>query len=309
MDQRFITGNFVLAINNEMVVKANRIESCPSGYILDGGLMTIDSKTLTHAWKITGGAIPAAILDERTRIGGAILDMELSAKRYFAETKRDPWVASDSPVIFGAASLALTVINDRTSDDVDFALSNDFYEWRKANWSSLGITNSDTLRFGVFANCGDWRARSTIVEGLEGTTFRIISPLDTVMQKLLRTKSDENKFELKDKGDIKRIISTLKPSNDALVGLLTENHLRYLEPVVETGSRSRDEIHRYQSVKENTEWFLAEYLPGFTFAEIANKASERHYGDLGSLAGRSTPASAPGIATAIGAQRIDDLCR
>lgn len=306
MEKRFVAGNFVLAIDNELVVKAKHIEATATGFSLNQGEMTVRSENLTHAWKIRGGqSLPLSVLDERTRIGGAILDMELCAKKYFADTQCEPWVASDSPVIFGAASLALTVINDRTSDDVDFALSDDFWKWRSKNWSSLGITTSETLRLGVFTYCGNWRARASLVEGLEGTSFRVMHPLDTVMQKLLRIKTEEQKFELKDKGDIRRIMSALQPSKEFVTHLLTENHLRYIEPVVEPGSRGRVELAQHSAIRENTTWFLQEFAPETSYDEICDRASQRHSDNIVGLTGRTQKSNIKNIAAALDAERLE----
>jgi len=306
MDLRFHTGHFFLAIKDEFVVKAERIDVAPDGFILDGGDLKIAASDLTHSWKISPTQIlPLSLLNERTRIGGAILDMELCMKRFHAETKQDAFVLSDSPVIFGAASLALTVISDRTSDDVDFAISSDFLRWRREKWSSLGITQTETLPFSIFAYCGNWRSRATVVSGLEGTTFRLMHPVDTVMQKLLRIKSDECKFEHKDKRDIELVMETLSPSHDMLVALLTENPLRYQEPVVEPGRRGREALAQHSSMKENTIWFLERFLPGLTYDEICKRALNQIVAPIDSMPALSLHQTLPELAKIIEADRAD----
>jgi len=304
MDLRFHTGRFILAIKDEYVVKANRIDVVPGGYILDEGDLSIAANDLTHSWQISPTQpLPIVSLDERTRIGGAILDMELSISRFQAETKRSPFVLANAPVIFGAASLALTVLGDRTSDDVDFALDADFLRWRRDYWPSLGITQAETVPFGVFAYCGNWRSRATLLEGLEGNTFRLMHPIDTVMQKLLRIKSADGKFEHKDKGDIIRIMSTLAPSRELISEMLTENSLRYQEPVIEPGHRGRAALAQFSSTKENTEWFLDQFLPNVTYDEIRERALQKHEQPIDVLEARSASKESTRISTIIEARR------
>jgi hypothetical protein len=281
---KFLSGHIILAIDGEHILRAGKIEATPEGFLIDDGAMQIAASQLTHAWRIIGPeTVPVKTLEERAKICGAILDLELSAEKFRKESGKQPWAAYDTPVIFGAASLALTLVPERTSDDVDMALSPEFIAWRRKNWPSMGVTATETLPFGVFAYCGNWKSRATVCEGLTGITIRMLHPLDTAIQKLLRIKSPEEKFEKKDKGDIAKIIAALNPSEELLLNLLTENHFRYIEPAVEPGDRGRNQMLQYESIKSNTAWFLSQYLPGCSFEEICKLSFERRESELGRL--------------------------
>lgn len=297
MEPRFRKGHFFLAIDNTLVVKARRIETTSDGLSIDEGAHLVPLDKLTHIWQVGANqTLPLNILEEKTKIGGVLLDIELSMAAYEKETGEPPFLQGEAPVIFGATSLALSILNERVSDDVDVALSPDFLHWRTKNWPHEGPGFLDAPDIeGLFTEMGFWNRRCSRVAGMSGYEFRILHPLDTVMQKLLRRVPE--KFELKDKGDIALILELLRPSEHTLLGLLTENPARYRQPIAVKAQR-----RGFEQVKKNTEWFLRTYLPSHTLEEVAGKAEERHEEKLGLLAGRSGVST---LGKAIGAEQIE----
>lgn len=212
-----------------------------------------------------------------------MLDLELAARAYEKETGAAPWKHADAPVIFGAASLTLTLLENRTSEDVDLALSSEFAQWWNKNGSRDGTANmADVLPFDVFSLCGHWQSRVATITGLKGLVFRVIHPLDTVMQKLLRV--DSVKFDLKDKGDISKTIAAIGPTRETLLELLTENRLRYRSPIIGPNKRFKMIMDTHFAMKRNTEWMLSLFLPGTTYDDIVLQSEERYLQSLGSLA-------------------------
>lgn len=274
-------GNLIIAIDNSLVVQCSHIEATPSGLSVDNGKYQIDENGLSHAWRLDpDGQLPAKELSEKSKIGSIMLGLELAASTYEKESGRVAWKKSDSPAIFGASSLTLSLLQNRTSEDVDIALSSEFLEW----WTKNGgpAENTDALPLEVFSFCGNWQSRAATIEGLNGMSFRVMHPLDTVVQKLLRI--DPIKFDLKDKGDIKQILDKLKPSPETLTEMLTENHLRYRPPIIEPGAHFRPMIQMHEAMKRNTNWFLSTYLPEKSYEEINFLAENRHLKALGGLA-------------------------
>lgn len=298
MDLRFQEGHFFLAIDNTFVVKARRIESTPNGLSIDGGKHNIPLDKLTHIWQVGANqSLPLGVLEEKTKIGGSLLDLELSMTEYERKTGNPPFGRGDEPVIFGATSLALSILDERVSDDIDVALAPEFLKWREANWPFEGPAFLDTPNIdGLFVEMGRWNRRCSRVTGMAGYIFRILHPLDTVVQKLLRR--DQEVFEVKDKEDITLILAALHPSDETLVSLLTENPARYRKPAVAVRSHRRN----YDTVIANTNWFLQTFLPGRTVKQIADLAEQLHEANLGPLSGDRHSTT---LEQAIGARRIE----
>ncbi|HRJ74267.1 MAG TPA: hypothetical protein PLS03_18720 [Terrimicrobiaceae bacterium] len=294
---RFQEGHFFLSIDDTFVVKARRIQPTSEGLSIDGGKHNIPFEKLTHVWQVGANqSLPLGELEEKTKIGGSLLDLELSMAAYEKETGLPPFHRGDAPVIFGATSLALTVLNERVSDDVDVALDPEFLTWRAGHWPYEGPGFLDAPSIdGLFMEMGHWSRRCSRVAGMSGYEFRILHPLDTAMQKLLRR--DSEKFELKDKEDITLILEALRPSQETLIGLLTENPARYRKPAAEVKAHRR----HYETVISNTQWFLNTFVPERTVDEIAGLSEQLHEANLEPLSARNHPAT---LAQAIGAQRI-----
>jgi len=273
-------GNLVVVIDNALVVQCSQVEATPAGISIDDGRYLINENSLSHAWRLDPDEqLPTRELAEKSKIGTVMLSLEIAAGSYENETGRTAWKQADAPAIFGATFLTLTLLQNRTSEDVDIALSPQFLEWWKNHGGPAEYT--DVLPFEVFSSCGNWQSRAVTIEGLNGLAFRILHPLDTVMQKLLRI--DPVKFELKDKGDIRKIIEALGPNPETLTEMLTENNLRYRPPVMEPGAHFRSMIEMHNAMKSNTQWLLTTFLPDTTYEDITTQAEERHLKALGNL--------------------------
>src|SRR5579862_6819106 len=123
---RLLEGNLVLVLDDEIVLRAKRVEVTDAGVLIDSGKYQVPASRLTHAWQLDPGAqISASVLAEKSRIGAGMLDLELAARAYEKDTASEPWRHANSPVIFGAASLTLTLLENRTSEGVDMAFSPD----------------------------------------------------------------------------------------------------------------------------------------------------------------------------------------
>ena len=101
--------------------------------------------------------------------------------------------------------------------------------------------------------------------GYKGTEFLVLHPLDTVTQKLLRI--SEEKFEIKDKPDIKAILTRLGTPEDSLRSILTENALRYYPNPL-----GKDEQNI--AVERNTRWFCKNFLT-CNYEELVKQAIDR----------------------------------
>lgn len=273
MEPRFREGHFFLALDDTFVVKARRIETTSAGLSIDEGTHLVFLDKITHVWQVSANqTLPLNVLEEKSEIGAVLADVESSLSAYEDETGEPPYLRDEAPVIFGADSLAFSILNDWVSDSVDVALSPDFLNWRGAGFFEVSKIEGSTIEM------GSWNRRCSRVAGMSGYEFRILHPLDIVMQKLLQRVPE--KFEMEDRGSISLIMELLRPSEQTLLGLLTENPARYRQPIDVDAQR-----RGYDQVQENTGWFLRNYLPAYTHAEVAGRAEDRHDEKLGLLAG------------------------
>ena len=80
--------------------------------------------------------------------------------------------------------------------------------------------------------------------GDSGVLFKVVHPLDTVSQKLLRL--SESVFDTKDKEDIHQIVSILNPDRETVVKLFQEGSSRF-------GLLEKDTS---EAIRRNTQWFI-----------------------------------------------------
>lgn len=167
--------------------------------------------------------------------------------------------------IFGSSSLALTLLPDRSTNDVDALATDKFADFVNSKGIGTDI-NVELLDEGLLKLLGPWTTRTSELVGPSGCQFRLVHPLDTVMQKLLRHSPDQ--FHEKDKGDIDGVLTALQPTPETLVNLLTENPARYARLPGRFASQA-------EAIERNTRWFLESYLPDLNFETIMQKSGDR----------------------------------
>ncbi len=167
--------------------------------------------------------------------------------------------------IFGSGSLALTLLPDRSTNDIDALATDKFAEFVNSKGVETDI-NVELLDEGLLKLLGPWTTRTSELVGPTGSRFRLVHPLDTVMQKLLRYSPEQ--FHEKDKGDIDAVIAALQPTPETLVNLLTENPARYARLPGRFASQA-------DAIERNTTWFLNNYLPGLDLESIMQKTGDR----------------------------------
>ncbi len=131
-------------------------------------------------------------------------------------------VRFEQRVIFRSAAITFGVDIQRNSEDIDYVVSEAFLAWaesRRKHDTDLAVDLADEA---IFNLCGKWRERTCFLQGLLETRFRLLHPMDVVMQKLLRR--DPIEFEEKGIPDIQVILDKLRPTSEALMGLLTKIH-------------------------------------------------------------------------------------
>jgi len=167
--------------------------------------------------------------------------------------------------IFGSGSLALTLLPDRSTNDIVALATDKFAEFVNGKSMETDI-NIELLDEGLLKLLGPWASRTSELVGPMGSLFRLVHPLDTVMQKLLRYAPEQ--FHEKDKADIDAVLAALQPTPETLVNLLTENPARYARLPGRFASQA-------EAIERNTTWFLNNYLPGLDFEAIMQKTGDR----------------------------------
>lgn len=167
--------------------------------------------------------------------------------------------------IFGSGSLALTLLPDRSTNDIDALATDKFAEFVNSKNVETDLS-VELLDEGLLKLLGPWGSRTSELVGPMGSQFRLVHPLDTVMQKLLRYAPEQ--FHEKDKADIDAVLAALQPTPETLVNLLTENPARYARLPGRFASQA-------DAIERNTTWFLNNYLPSLTFESIMQKSGDR----------------------------------
>ena len=167
--------------------------------------------------------------------------------------------------IFRAGSLALTLLPDRSTNDLDAIVADEFAAFVKNKDPETDI-EIELIDEGLLRLLGPWADRTSELFGPLGLKFRLVHPLDTVMQKLLRF-SDEH-FASKDQGDIDGVLTSLQPTRETLVDLLTENPARYARLAGRFESQAA-------AIERNTRWFLGTYFPEMSFEDIVQETGDR----------------------------------
>jgi hypothetical protein len=198
------------------------------------------------------------------RIDPGILSTVTALERLMVE-----FAAGGKPpavVIFGSGSLALTLVPERSTNDLDTIVSDEFAEFVNDRSPETDI-EIELLDERLLALLGSWSKRTSEIIGPLGCSLRMVHPLDTVMQKLLRF--SERRFADKDQGDIEAVITALQPTRQTVVDLLTENPARYAR----LSGRFASQV---DAIERNTQWFLAKYLPDLDFTTIVRMTGDRY---------------------------------
>lgn len=265
-------GNFVLTTNEGDIFAADELRTTPKGIELSlGGLVVsnIENSKLEDIFNVQTAALPADQILESSKLGATILAVEKIVDLFLKEKELPPAFARQRHffTIFGASSLSLTVLPTRTSDDIDMVASEEFVDFvnsRDFPWTEMAVEVLDPRILNLM---GQWQSRACAMTGYQGTSFEVMHPVDTVMQKLLRM--NQEKFFEKDVPDIKAIIGRFHPPEETLKHLLTENPNRYYKvPFGHDDQRT--------AVEHNTRWFLSNFAPTCSYEDIVQRAVEQN---------------------------------
>ncbi len=251
-------GRYVIITKSGMAFGATSVEAREADFI-------IRLKGLEHRLGLHDIAVAYEVdpTHRAAQIDPGILSTVAALEMLMAEFGRvNP---SHVTTIFGSCSLALTLLPDRSTNDLDAVASVEFQDFVNSKNAetdiAVEILGEDLLRL-----LGPWADRTSELRGPLGMRFRLVHPLDTIMQKLLRYREDH--FVAKDQGDIEAILQALQPSKETLVNLLTENPARYAR----LPGRYASQIN---AVERNTRWFLNAHLPEMTYDNILEKTGDR----------------------------------
>lgn len=273
----FSAGNYFVVLHEGDIIPAHEIRSTPLGLeVKTGSVATIlDPLVIEAIYPVQDLAIAAR--PEETNLSAAeqatllrtlsgVIEIERLARQFTKERGPLPLKL----VLYGSASLSLTILPLRVSHDVDVAsTSSGFVEFAQAKMRKSRGAVPEFSSSRILGYLGAWESRSASFEGLYGTEFLLLHPLDTMMQKLLRI--DETRFGINDQKDICDIIRLLRPSEETLALLLTENPGRYRIPPNKDQARA---------VARNTAWFLREFLPALSYSDLTQRAEAREEQEL-----------------------------
>ncbi len=265
-----VRGSLIVILVEGDTIPAQRIKATHKGFeILSGILITtvdplnvrliLELKPKGSFAEIAESPQDSQVKEAIARTLCGVLEIEKLVDEYNEEMALRPNTLK--VVIFGSASLALTVLPERVSHDVDTVGPADFVRFcesrmRKSRGATPEFSSSRLLQY-----LGDWEERASRLEGINGVIFHIFHPLDTLMQKLLRV--DEERFSINDIPDIEKILTELNPSEETLLQLLTENPARYRIP---------DSKPQGQAIRRNTNWFTDRFLPAHNLDSIKEMA-------------------------------------
>ncbi|MBX3749124.1 MAG: hypothetical protein KF897_03460 [Opitutaceae bacterium] len=261
-------GNFIIETKRGGLFAADKLQ--PSGdWIMaetEGLPISFMVEDLAAIYEVGRGIASVAEINHANHIAASILRLEKLIHE-FQETHQ-AYAKNLEIVICGAVSLALTVLPDRTTKDIDLVAKGTFIEFLKTKNRNDTNLEIEVLNPSFLFYLGFWRERAARLTGYQGTQFLVLHPLDTIAQKLQRLQAD--RFEAKDQPDIDAIISTFHPTSKALVDILTENPSRF---------RMASEEEE-KAMTRNTHWFLKKFLPSYTFQQIKRLALERRSDEL-----------------------------
>ncbi len=260
MNQRQSTlkGPFIIVAKSGMIFGATHVEATPDGY-------AIHLKGIQHQLKPQDLERVYGIDAQKT---AARIDPGLISTLVWLENALIEFNEKNPPTritLFGAGSLAFTILPERSTNDLDTLVSDELAAFLGAYDTSTAV-EVELLDENLLHLLGPWATRACEVIGPRGTSFRLVHPLDTAVQKLLRY--DEQRFIAKDQPDIGHIIARLEPDPDTLGNLLTENPARYARLPGRFTAQA-------DAIERNTRWFLHHFLPQLTFEDIVRRTGDR----------------------------------
>lgn len=254
-----LKGNHIVILKNQMVMAAQEIEPLANYVLLrfrntEVRVQPTDILKVYQTGEINQFPIDPAILSTLATLEKAIAQYEAAGGGKGRYT------------LCGASGLALTVVPNRSTVDVDVVTTQPLDEFladkKEFNWDM----EVEFLDEGLLRLMGDWSTRTSLAKGPLGRDFRVMHPLDTLMQKMLRW--DTERFAEKDIADIGEIIAAIKPSTETLRGLLCENPFRYAKAVGPLAVATN-------AIETNTRLFLNHHLPNVSYESIVAEANER----------------------------------
>lgn len=258
MNEKF-KGPFVIVTKRGLVFGASSVAATEGKFIvhLKGLEHHLDADDIEIAYEVDPRH-PAV------RIDPGILSTVTALERLMVEFADGG--APPAVVIFGSGSLALTLLPERSTNDLDTIVTDEFAAFvnDRAPETDLEVELLDER---LLALLGSWSKRTSEVIGPLGCSLRMVHPLDTVMQKLLRF--SDQRFAEKDQGDIDAVVTSLQPTKETLIELLTENPARYARLSGRFASQA-------DAIERNTQWFLGKYLPELDFKDIVRLTGDRY---------------------------------
>jgi hypothetical protein len=258
-----LKGPFIIVTNSGHVFGASSVETTPKEFIIklnQAGQQTIEHRLNPKDISVVYEVDPS---HQAAQINPGILSTVAALERLMLEfaEKHPPHLTT----LFGSASLALTMLPDRSTNDLDAIASDEFVKFvnEKDHETDIEIELLDEKLLRLL---GPWATRTSELRGPLGLPFRIVHPLDTVMQKLLRY--SEAQFVTKDQGDIENVITCLRPTKETLINLLTENPSRYARLAGSFATQA-------DAIERNTQWFLGAYVPEVSFKDVLEKTGDR----------------------------------
>jgi hypothetical protein len=262
-------GNYVIEAVSGDIYAADRLKVAQEGIqiflgpIQTGTAAPTEIKAI-HELEKTGSL---DLSRERSKIAATILVLENLIEEY-SNTKgvtANAFTQQHAFCIFGSCSLALTLLPERMSEDIDIIGPEDFVDY--INQVDLPYTELSVEVLPPTLNqlLGNWRDRTTQMLGYHKTKFLVLHPLDTLSQKLLRY--SEEKFETKDKPDITALLSRLRTPKETLKYMLTENAMRYYPNPLGKDAQNL-------AIERNTSWFCERFLE-CSYEQIVRAAIDR----------------------------------
>jgi len=246
-------ASFIVTLSDGQLIRAKRLQATSFGIEIatEGDLKTVVSpRSIQHLFR--EGPKQSVTLEtvayERGAIALGLIEVEHLLLNYLASEKTpDRGSLRQEIVLFGSSSLALSVLPARTSHGIDLAAADRFVVYANERLPHSRNPKHIDLEFcprWLLRHCGEWEERCSLLVGDSGVQFKVVHPLDTVSQKLLRI--PEVIFEEKDKEDIHQIVSLLNPDRETVIRLLQEGSSRF----------SLLEKNISEAVQRNTKWFI-----------------------------------------------------
>lgn len=270
-----LEGNFLVVLTEGDIIPASGIAPCPDGIKITSGETSTTVFTemlagiypLQETGKLSDLYRQAISKDDKSALTNTlcgVLELTQLIKIFQEEQKKNNPSLPPSRLrltLFGSASLALTLLPQRVSHDIDVTAPVRFAEFcQKMRPRSRGA-ELELLPPRLLQYLGEWESRAGILD-TGNAIIHLIHPLDTVMQKLLRT--DKARFNHNDKKDISATLEKLNPPRETLLFLLTENPSRFRRAI---------DKEIVEAIKRNTTWFLDTFIGKMTYKELVSEAN------------------------------------